>query len=132
MFNSYLGNNPIELKGNQLKEEIIMKAKEIRDKALIVLLVNFFIPGLGHILAYKEIAEALRRTGKQSDADPEAIKKKGIIQLVTLVVSWVAAPFTCGFSLFITFGVWVWSFIMDSVVVYYGVMSSVGDDVGSS
>ncbi len=98
-----------------------MTAKEIKDKAMLVLILNLLIPGLGHLIASNEIAEALKRTGKNPNADPEAIKRNGIIQLVLLLAGFI----TCGITSIVA---WVWSFIMDTLMNYYGAMTSVPEE----
>ena len=98
-----------------------MTAKEIKDKAIIVLILDLLIPGLGHLIGYQEIAEALKRTGKDPSADPEAIKKNGIIQLVLYLAGFV----TCGITSLVA---WIWAFIVDTLMKYYGAMTSVPEE----
>ena len=108
-----------------------ISAKEIKDKAIIVLLLNLFLPGLGHIIAYREIAEALKRTGKKPDADPESIKRNGIIQLILYIVGAVViTPITCGIGVIVPIVAWIWSFIVDTLMNYYGAMTSVPETEG--
>ncbi len=98
-----------------------MTAKEIKDKAILVLILNLLIPGLGHLIAFNEIAEALKRTGKNPGADPDAIKRNGIIQLVLYLAGFI----TCGITSIVA---WVWSFIIDTLMNYYGAMTSVPEE----
>lgn len=102
-----------------------MTAKEIKDKAILVLILDLLIPGLGHLIGYREIAEALKRTGKNPNADPEAIKKNGIIQLVL----YLAGTITCGITSIVA---WIWAFIIDTLMNYYGAMTSVPEEDQSS
>jgi hypothetical protein len=97
-----------------------MRAEEIRSKAIVVLLLNFFIPGLGSIIGKAEIAEALKRTGKDPNATPEKIQQGGIIQIVL----WALSIFTFGLTGLIA---WIWSFIIDTLLNYYPAMNSVND-----
>ncbi|MEO0139012.1 MAG: hypothetical protein ABIL16_04775 [candidate division WOR-3 bacterium] len=98
-----------------------MTAKDIKDKAILVLILNLILPGLGHIIAKEEIAEALKRTGKNPNADANDIQRNGIIQLSLLAVGFI----TCGLTSVVA---WVWSFIIDTLVNYYPAMSSVKDE----
>lgn len=98
-----------------------MTAKEIKDKAILVLILNLIFPGLGHIIAKEEIAEALKRTGKNPDADPNGIFRNGIIQLILLVAGFI----TCGLTSLVA---WIWSFIIDTLINYYPAMTSVKDE----
>ncbi len=101
-----------------------MTAKDINYKALLVLILNLIFPGLGHIIAKKEIAEALKRTGKNPNADPNVIYRNGIIQLILLAAGFI----TCGLTSIVA---WIWSFIIDTLANYYPAMTSVKDeDVG--
>jgi hypothetical protein len=97
-----------------------MRAEEIRSKAIVVLLLNLFIPGLGSIIGKAEIAEALKRTGKDPNATPEKIQQRGIIQIVL----WALSFFTFGLTGLIA---WIWSFIIDTLLNYYPAMNSVKD-----
>jgi len=100
-----------------------MTAREIKDKAILVLILNLLIPGLGSVIAKEEIAEALKRTGKNPNADPNSIFTMGIIQLVLLA----AGFFTCGMT---SLAAWIWSFIIDTLMKYYPAMTSVKEEDG--
>jgi hypothetical protein len=101
-----------------------MRAEEIRSKAIVVLLLNFFIPGLGSIIGKAEIAEALKRTGKDPNATPEKIQKRGIIQIVLLIVGGTVGIILLALPAWIA---WIWSFIIDTLLNYYPAMNSVKD-----
>ncbi|NPB03728.1 MAG: hypothetical protein GXO39_04870 [Thermotogae bacterium] len=106
-----------------------MTAREIKDKAILVLIFNLILPGLGHIIAHREIAEALKRTGKDPSADPNAIKNKGIIQLILFLVgALVIGPITCGIGFIIPVAVWIWGFLVDTLINYYSAMTSVPEE----
>ncbi len=107
-----------------------MTAREIKDKAILVLILNLILPGLGSILACNEIAEALRRTGKDPKADPDAIRRNGITQLVLAVVGSILIPMVCCIPAIIVVPIaaWIWAFIFDTLMKFYGAMISVKDE----
>ncbi len=98
-----------------------MTAKDIKDKAILVLILNLLIPGLGTLIAKDEIAEALKRTGKNPNADPNSIFRNGVIQLILLVAGFL----TCGITSIVA---WIWSFIIDTLVNFYPAMTSVKEE----
>lgn len=65
-------------------------------KAILVLVLNIVLPGLGTIITVED--------------DPKT-KNRGILQLIIYVGGIVLAAFTCGITALASLGMWVWALI---------------------